>query len=159
MASAQSADFGGRWTLVVERPASDEARPRIPATASGGWGRDITITVEAGQITIERHQFVANDMQPPMRYVYALGGAESRNVVDMGRGPQEEVGRATREGGSLVIVSRHAEGASLAAEVRQVFAIDAAGDLVVETTRTAGGRTSSSRARYRRQAPPSPAPR
>jgi hypothetical protein len=154
---AEPPDLGGRWTLVVESPGSNEgaARPRIPATAGSGWGRDITITPEAGRITIERHQFAANDMQPPMRYVYALGGPESRNVVNMGRGAQEEVARAALEGGTLVIVSRHAEGTVVAAEVRQVFALDPSGDLVVETTRTAGGATSTSRARYRRQPPPS----
>lgn len=149
-AGAGSADLAGRWTLVVEKPAAAAAAPPIPGTAGGGWGREITITIESGRVTIERHQFVANDMQPPMRYVYALGGAESRNVVNMGRGPQEQVARATLEGDTLVIISRHAEGTSLAAEVRQVLAIDAAGDLVVEATRTAGGTTSTAKARYRR---------
>ena len=150
---AQPPDLGGRWTQVVESPASREgaARPRIPATAGGGWGREITITPESGRITIERHQFVANDMQPPMRYVYALGGPESRNVVDLGLGPQEQVARATLEGGRLVIVSRYAEGTPLAAEVRQVFSIDRSRELVVETTRKVGGATSTATARYRRQ--------
>ena len=150
---AEPPDLGGRWTLVVESPGSNEgaARPRIPATAGSGWGREITITPEAGRITIERHQFAANDMQPPMRYVYALGGTESRNVVNMGLGPQEQVARAALEGGRLVIVSRYAEGTSLAAEVQQVFSIDRAGDLVVETTRRVGGATSTATARYRRQ--------
>jgi hypothetical protein len=144
---AQPPDLGGRWTQVVESPASREgaARPRIPATAGGGWGREITITPEAARITIERHQFVANDMQPPMRYVYALGGPESRNVV----------ARAPLEGGRLVIVSRYAAGTSLAAEVTQVFSIDRSGEMVVETTRKAGGATSTATARYRRQSPPS----
>jgi hypothetical protein len=150
---AEPPDFGGRWTLVVESPASSEgvARPRIPATAGGGWGHEITITPEAGRITIERHQFAANDMQPPMRYVYTLGGPESRNVVNMGRGPKEQVARAALEGSTLVIVSRYAEGTSLAAEVTQVFSIDRSGELVVQTTRKAGGATSTATARYRRQ--------
>jgi len=152
-AGAQTLDLGGRWTLVVESPASSEgtARPRIPATTGGGWGREITITQESTRITIERHQFVANDMQPPLRYVYALGGAESRNVVNMGLGPQEQVARATLDGDTLVIVSRYAEGTPLAAEVRQVFSIDRSRELVVETTRKVGGATSTATARYRRQ--------
>jgi len=157
---AQPPDLGGRWTLVVESPAPGEAaaRPRIPATAGGGWGREITITPEAGRITIERHQFVANDMQPPLRYVYALGGPESRNVVNMGRGPQEQVARATLERGRLVIVSRYAEGTTVAAEVTQAFSVDGSGELVVETTRRAGGTTSTATARYRRRPPPSAGP-
>jgi hypothetical protein len=150
---AEPPDLGGRWTLVVENPGSNPAaaRPRIPATAGSGWGREITIRPEDGRITIERHQFAANDMQPPMRFVYALGGPESRNVVNMGRGAQEEVARASLEGGTLVIVSRHAEGTSLATEVRQEFSIDRPGELVVQTTRRAGGATSTATARYRRQ--------
>jgi hypothetical protein len=148
---AQPPDLGGRWTLDVESPKDGAARPRIPSTAGSGWGREITITPEAGRITIERHQFAANDMQPPMRYVYALGGPQSRNVVDMGLGPQEQVARAVLEKGTLVIVSRYAEGTTLAAEVRQVFSIDHSGQLVVETTRRAGGATSTATARYRRR--------
>ena len=50
-----------------------------------------------------------------------------------------------------MIVSRYAEGTSLAAEVTQVFSIDASRELVVETTRKAGGATSTATARYRRQ--------
>jgi len=157
---AEPPDLGGRWTLVVESPGSNPAaaRPRIPSTAGGGWGREITITLEAGRVTIERHQFAANDMQPPMRYVYALGGPESRNVVNMGLGAQEQVARASLEGGTLVIVSRHAEGTPLATEVRQEFSVDGTGELVVQTTRRAGDATSTATARYRRQPPPSPAP-
>ena len=107
-------------------------------------------------MTIERHQFAEQDAQPPVRYVYVLGAPESRNVVNMGRGPQEQVARAGWQGEALVIASRHAEGSRLAAEVTQVFAIDASGSLVVETTRTAGGATSTTKARYLRQAPPGP---
>ena len=154
---AEPPDLGGRWTLIGESagPSEGAPRPRIPATAGRGWGREITITPEAGRITIERHQFVANDMQPPMRFVYVLGGRESRNVVNMGLGPQEQVARAALEDGTLVIVSRYAEGTALAAEVKQVFSIDPSRELVVETTRKAGGATSTATARYRRQPPPS----
>ena len=98
---AQPPDLGGRWTLVVESPGSNEgaARPRIPATAGGGWGREITITPEAGRITIERHQFAANDMQPPMRYVYALGGAGEPQRRQHGTGPPGAGGPGRARGG------------------------------------------------------------
>jgi hypothetical protein len=157
---AEPPDLGGRWTLLVESPGSNPgaARPRIPATAGSGWGREITITLEAERVTIERHQFAANDMQPPMRYVYALGGPESRNVVNMGRGRQGQIARAEFQGEALVITSRHAPGTALAAELRHVFSIDPSGELVVETIRTAGSATSTAKARYRRQPPPSPGP-
>ena len=174
--SGASPNVAGRWALVVENAAPGNANPstanpsaanpsaatpsppppRIPATASSGWGREITITTEDGRVTIERHQFAELDVQPPMRFVYVLGGAESRNVVDMGRGPQEQVARAEWKGETLVIASRHAAGTDLAAEVTQAFSLDAEGALVVETTRKANGVSSTTRARYRRQPPPSP---
>jgi hypothetical protein len=159
-AGAEPPDLTGRWALVVENVGSSggTALPRIPATASSGWGRDITITQAAGRITIERHQFAENDMQPPMRYEYALDGTESRNIVNMGRGPQAQVARAERKGDALVIASRHAEGTALAAEVTHVFSIEPSGELIVETTRVASGAKSTARARYRKQPPPSPGP-
>jgi hypothetical protein len=64
---------------------------------------------------------------------------------------QEQVARATLEGGTLVIVSRYDAGTALAAEVRQVLTIDSSGDLVVEATRTARRATSTATARYRRR--------
>lgn len=153
-----SSKLAGRWTLVVENADPSNADPsapppHVPATASSGWGREITIASEDGRVTIERHQFAELDVQPPMRYVYVLGGAESRNVVNMGRGPQEQVARAEWKGEALVIASRHAAETDLAAEVTQAFSIDADGALAVETTRTANGVTSTTTARYRRQPP------
>ena len=154
LAAAEPPDLAGRWTLIVENAdLSEAAPPRIPATAGSGCGREITITREGGRVTIERHQFSEYDLQPPMRYVYALGGPPSRNVVNMGRGPQEQVGRAELKGEALVITSRHAAGTPLAADVMQVFSIDASGALVVETTRVVDGATSTTRARYRRTQP------
>ena len=162
LAAAQTPDpssnLAGRWTLVVEDADPSAPPERIPATAGSGWGREITITVEEGRVTIERHQFAALDMQPPMRYVYVLGAAESRNVVNMGRGPQEQVARAEWKGDVLVIASRHAADTDLAAEITQTFSLDAEGALVVEAMRTAHGVTSTTKARYRRQPVPSPSP-
>jgi hypothetical protein len=154
--SELSSNLAGRWTLVIENTDSSAPPPHVPATASSGWGREITITSEDRRVTIERHQFAELDVQPAMRFVYVLGGAESRNVVNMGRGPQEQVARAEWKGEALVIASRHAAGTDLAAEVTQAFSIDAEGALVVETTRMANGVTSTTKARYRRQPPPSP---
>ena len=172
LAAAESPDrsssLAGRWTLVVENADASIANPsdaqpsapppHVPATASSGWGREITITSEDGRVTIERHQFAALDVQPPMRYVYVLDGAESRNVVNMGRGPQEQVARAEWKGEVLVIASRHAADTDLAAEITQAFSLDAEGALVVEATRVAHGVTSTTKARYRRQPVPSPSP-
>jgi hypothetical protein len=149
-AQADPPDLAGRWTLVVEEPDAAAPAPPLPATASSGWGREITIARAEGSVSIERHQFAENDLQPPMLLVYRLDGTESRNVVSMGRGPQEQVARAELAGGRLVITTRHAVGSDLAAEVSHVLWIDASDALVVETARVARGATSLTTARYRR---------
>jgi hypothetical protein len=63
-----------------------------------GWGPDITVTQDAKTLTIQVAQFSRSDMQPPMKFVYRLDGSERRNTINMGRGPQEQVSRATWEG-------------------------------------------------------------
>jgi hypothetical protein len=157
-AHAQAPDLSGRWTLVVEPPDAAAPAPPLPATASSGWGREITIAQGPGRVTIERHQFAELDVQPPMVLVYRLDGTESRNVLQVGRGPQEQVARAEMKDGALVIATRHAAGTPLAAEVRQTLALDASGALVVETTRTAGAVVSTTKARYARRPVPAPTP-
>jgi hypothetical protein len=144
--------LAGRWALVRESPApgASASPARIPTTASSGWGRDVTITLDGARLTIERHQFSELDLQPPMVYVYALDGSETRNVVNVGRGPQEDTARAELRGDTLVITTRHGAGTALATLVTQVFSIDASGDLLIEATRTAGAATSTTKARYRR---------
>ena len=105
-----------------------------------GWGDEITITQNASRLTVERAQFSQYDMQPPMRLTYALDGSESRNTINIGRGPQEIVSKAVRQDGSLVITSSYRftlpEGARTETiEMKQVFSLDASGSLVITTTR------------------------
>lgn len=94
-------------------------------------------------------------MQPPMRLHYVLDGSESRNVVNIGRGRQEQTSRAVWTGTSLTITTHHGAGTPLAAQITQVFTVDAAAILTIETTRVAGDSSTPSTtvARYRR-APP-----
>ena len=152
-AGQQTTTLSGRWALVPETAAAGPGSgSRIPTTAGSGWGQELTIAQTARTVTIERAQFSAYDMQPPMRFEYALDGSESRNVFDIGRGRQEQTSRAAWNGTSLTITTQHGAGTALAAEVTQVFAVDAAGMLSIETTR--GGPDPSSRSttftRYRR---------
>ena len=140
----QTAPLSGRWALVADPAAAGGGRgSRIPATAGSGWGQELTIAQTASTVSIERAQFSAYDMQPPMRFEYALDGAESRNVFDIGRGLQEQTSSAAWNGTSLTIVTRHGRGTALAVEITQVFTVDAAGILSIETTR--GGADPSSR--------------
>ncbi len=88
-----------------------------------------------------------------MRFVYALDGSESRNVINIGRGPQEQLSHAAWQGGDLVIVTRHAGGTPRSSEVRYVFSLQDA-VLVIEMTRTGGVPPgSTTRARYHKVSP------
>ena len=98
---------------------------------------------------MERAQFSAYDMQPPMRFSYALDGSENRITLNVGRGPQEMVVRTSRHDASLVIttsyrVSLPDDGRPATVEMKQVLSLDAPGSLVVTTTLTGlEGGTSS----------------
>jgi predicted metalloprotease with PDZ domain len=148
-------DLAGRWTLIPDPPAPGASRSGgAPDTAGSGWGGELTITHDDVWFTIERAEFSRYDMQRPLRFVYALDGSESRNVVNMGRGPQEQVSRAVWRANTLVITTRHVSPASPAIEVTHVFSIDESGVLVIETTRGAGNEVQApaTRTRYRRRA-------
>ena len=122
-----------------------------------GLGPDITITQNPSAITIERAQFSQYDMQPPMKFVYALDGSESRNAVNMGRGLQESVAKAVWQDATLVItttyhVANPLDGKPMTTEVRQVFTLEGSGTLVVAATRSAapGGQPTTTRQTYKK---------
>lgn len=141
--------LAGTWTLVPERAATADPPARIPATAGSGWGQTLTITQDDKALTIERAQFSAYDMQAAPRFVYALDGSESRNVVNMGRGPQVHTARVTWKAGALTITARYDPDSPLASEVTYVLSLEPSGELVIETTR-GDGPAATTRSRYRR---------
>jgi hypothetical protein len=151
-------DFSGRWTAPPPPEASGVRGVQVASgTMGSGWGGEITITQEASQLTVERAQFSHYDLQPPMRLTFALDGSESRNTINMGRGPQEIVSKAVRQENSVVITSSYRFEAPQGAgtetiEVRQVFSLDASGSLVITTTRggLGGGPSSASTTTYKK---------
>jgi hypothetical protein len=46
-------------------------------------------------------------MQPPLKFVYALDGSESKNSVMMGRGIQVQTSKTAWEGDKLIITTVH----------------------------------------------------
>jgi len=159
-ASAQTRpDFSGRWTVVPETLAAGGGRggPGAAVTIGSGWGAEITINQDAATLAVERAQFSQYDMQPPMRFVYALDGSQSRNVINMGRGPQEMISTAAWQDAALVITTMHRfenpqNGQAMTSEVRQVLSLEAPGSLVVVTTRSAvlGGPSSTTKQTYKK---------
>ena len=141
-------DLSGRWA----------AEPAQAGDMGSGWGPAITITQDTARLTVEYAFFGRGDMQPPLRFVYALDGSATKNTVMMGRGVQEQTSRAAWQGGALVITTTHGftdpqTGKPAVVEVKRTLALDAAGSLVVEATRggVLGGPPSTSRTIYKKQ--------
>ena len=146
--------FAGRWTTELEPVAPPAGAPRGTGGGGGGggqrgggrgdmgsgWGATFTITQDAGRLTVEIPYFARGDMQPPLRFVYALDGTETKNSVMMGRGIQRETSKTAWEGDKLVITTLHETqspdtGKPMTVEVRRTLSFDQAGALVVETLR------------------------
>ena len=175
--SQAKTDFSGRWTTDPE-PATPSATPAAATPAAGapgrggppaggrgpargdmgsGWGSPITVTQDGSRLTIEYAFFGRGDMQPPLKFVYALDGSETTNTVMMGRGMQVTASRTAWDGAKLKITTLHtladpATGKPTTAEVVQVLSLESPTSLVVETTRAGvlGAKPSTTKTTYRK---------
>lgn len=98
-------DFSGEWT--VEAPAGGRGRGGGPADMGSGWGRSITVTQSPDTLFVEYVFFARGDLQPPLKFRYALDGSRTSNSVMMGRGIQRQVSVTSWENGTLVIRTTH----------------------------------------------------
>ena len=98
-----AANFSGRWTLAPPANAPGTAMGSAPPSLSAqgdmgsGWGADLTLTQDATALTVEYTYFHPREIQPPFRFRYLLDGSQSRNSVNLGRGPQEYVRAVIRD--------------------------------------------------------------
>ena len=152
-------DFSGRWSSEPS-PAGDGQRGaggERSGDMGSGWGPNITITQTAERMTVEYMFFARGDMQPPLRFVFALDGSEKKNSVMMGRGIQTQPSKTAWEGDKLVITTTHSfagaeTGRPLTSEVKQTLALESPTSLIIETTRSGvlGGTSSTTRTVYRK---------
>jgi hypothetical protein len=172
-------DFSGRWTTAPD-PAAAAPSAGAPAAGAGrataagpqrgggqpggragdmgsGWGSTITITQDAERLTVEYMFFTRGDMQPPLKFVYALDGSETKNSVMMGHGIQVQSSRAKWDADRLVITTTHTftdpdTGKPMTTDVTQTLSLDSPASLVVATTRPGvlGGAPTSTRTVYRK---------
>ena len=151
-------DFSGRWAIAA---APGAARAGGGGAGRGdmgsGWGSPITITQDATRLTVEYAFFSRGDMQPPLKFVYALDGAETKNSVMLGRGTQTQTSKASWDGAKLVITTIHtfadpATGKPVSEEVTQTLSLESPTALVVETTRAGvlGGAATSTKTIYQK---------
>ena len=152
-------DFSGRWTIEPEAaPPSSSGRGGASAGNMGsGWGSNITITQDATRLTVEYAVFVRGDMQPPLKFVFALDGSETKNSVMMGRGIQAQTSKAAWEGDKLVITTEHsfenpANGQPMTTKVKQSLTLESPTSLLIETTRSGvlGGPSTTTRTIYKK---------
>ncbi len=176
-AAQEKPNFSGRWTIEPEPAATGRGAEGRGAAAQGadatqrggggggrggrsgdmgsGWGSTITITQDANRLTVEYMFFGRGDMQPPLRFVYALDGSETKNSVMMGRGIQGQTSKAAWDDDKLIITTVHtftnpANGQPMTSEVKQTLSLESPTSLQVEVTRSGvlGGPSSTTRTVY-----------
>jgi len=149
-------DFSGRWTSGSETAATGRSGERAGDMGSG-WGANITITQTAERLTVEYAFFARGDMQPPLRFVFALDGSETKNSIMMGRGIQTQTSKTAWDGDRLVITTTHsfenpADGQPMKIEVKQTLSLGSPTSMMVETTRSGvlGGPPSVTKTVYKK---------
>jgi hypothetical protein len=156
-------DFSGRWTSDPD-PATAAAagqrgagRGQASGDMGSGWGSTITVTQDNLRLTVEYAFFTRGDMQPPLKFVYALDGSETKNTVVMGRGMQTQTSRTAWNGEKLAITTVHtfidpASGKPATTQVTQTLSLESPTVLIVEATRAGvtGGQPTTSRTSYRK---------
>jgi hypothetical protein len=145
-AGAQRPDFSGDWVQVADTAAT---RPSTAATGDAafrrgdmgsGWGSSLAVRQSPDQLIVEYPYFSTYDLQPRLRFTFALDGSESRNIVMIGHANSEQRSRVTWNGDSLVITTTFpappgTDGRPRTSAVRRVLSLDANGALVIETGR------------------------
>jgi hypothetical protein len=155
----QVPDFSGVWTI---EPVAAATAPPAPGTLArgdmgSGWGSPLTITHDARELVVQQTLFGRGDMQPPLRFVYALDGTETRNTVMLGHASQVRVSRAKADGQALQITTSYpavdpASGKPFATEVTHRLSLSSPTSLVIEVTRNGalGGAATTTRTVYRK---------
>jgi hypothetical protein len=155
-------DFSGRWVIEPEpaapaNPAQPGSGARVVSGDMGsGWGSTITVTQDASRLTVEYAFFARGDLQPPLRFIYALDGSETKNSVMMGRGVQVQTSKTAWDGNKLVIVTMHSfqaeTGEPVKIEVKQTLSLVSPTSMLVETARSGvlGGPPSMTKTVYKK---------
>jgi hypothetical protein len=145
-AGAQRPDFSGEWTRIVD---STTTRPSVAATGDAafrggdmgsGWGSPLLIRRTGDSLIVEYAHFSTYDLQPRLRFVYALDGSESRNTIMISHAGVLERSRVAWSGDTLVITTLFPapagpDGRPGTSTLRQALSLAPDGTLVLGTTR------------------------
>ncbi len=156
-------DFTGTWRVLPTRAAAGDAG--TAGSLGSGWGTSFTLHQDADMLTLERVFFARADLQPAMKFHFALDGSKTRNTVLMGRGKQVQVATSAWNGDKLKIttvyhISDAGDGRKSTCEVTQTLSLQPPPfgrsawppALIVETMRSGvlGGPSSATRTVYYR---------
>lgn len=153
----QRPSFVGQWVRAdsaapLTVAATGDARFRVGDMGSG-WGSPLTITQTADSLVVAYTHFSNYDLQPKLRYAFALNGAPSISRVIVGHATSEQTSRARWEGETLVITTTHPAPPEISRapiEVKQSLSLDASGRLVIETVRPGASSPNVVRTTYGR---------
>ena len=163
--SLPNPNFSGTWSTAIVSSAPPTGRLTRPpmATLGSGWGDRISIVHNAEWLEVERVFFVPREIQPLIRYRFALDGSATENAVNMGRTGPAPTSTATWDGDRLVITTLYPfqnpkDGRWLKHKVTQTMWLQPGRgtpwepSLVVETTREGAlnGPPSTNRTVYRK---------
>lgn len=122
-----------------------------------GFGSPIAISQDTRQLVIEQTLFSRYDLQPPVRYAFALDGSESKNEVMIGHATQVRTSRASWDGQSLRIKTTYpakdpATGKMFTTEVSYHLTLSSPTTLVIEAARAGvlGGQGTTTRTTYQK---------
>lgn len=135
VASAQTPNFSGKWTLV-------------PGGAGpGGIGQEAVITQDATSLTIKR-----STQMGEFTTIYKLDGSESKNTLTVQGNTIDQVSKTKWDGGTLKVdTTLTFEGNPV--QVSMSMALDPAGSLLVESTRPdfqGGGAPITTKSTYKK---------
>jgi hypothetical protein len=122
-------DFSGKWTLVPD-PNASAARGRGGPGLAGDLGLEFKVAQDEKTLTVT----TVNPRTGEVKSVYNLDGSETKNPLTSNRGTTiVRVSKAKWNKSKLVLTTRTNYQGS-AAETKQIWALDASGNLIVEST-------------------------
>jgi hypothetical protein len=136
-------NFAGKWTLVPDPNAAAGGGGR--GGRGGGLGQAFTATQDDKTLTV-----VTNNPQiGEIKAVYNLDGSETKNPLSFGGQTVERTSKVKWDGAKLIITST-SNFQGNAAETTQIWSLDAAGTLSVESTSNFGGSPTTTKAQYKK---------
>ena len=156
-------DFTGSWTSQPARAAAGSDGTTV--SLGSGWGESFTLLQDEDTLILERVFYARNDLQPAMKFRFALDGSETKNTVLLGRGEQIQISTTAWDSDKLVITTVYhvldaGDGRKLTSKVTQTLSFQPPRfgrsawppSLVIETARSGalGGPSSTTRTVYNR---------